>query len=68
MSHLYELTHEMEELMESEECDETALEKVFGDIQTKAQNICQFITILDSEAAMFQTEADRLAEESRKAD
>ncbi len=61
MSHLYELTQEMEELMDAEVCDETALERVFGDIQVKAQNICQFVRVLESEAAMYQAEVDRLA-------
>jgi len=61
MSRLYELTQEMEDLMDAEVCDETALERVFGNIQLKAQNICQFVRVLESEAAMYQAEVDRLA-------
>ena len=61
MSRLYELTQEIEELMDAEVCDEAALERVFGNIQLKAQNICQFVRVLESEAAMYQAEVDRLA-------
>lgn len=60
---LYELTEEMNNLMNSEEeVTETALQKVFGDIQVKAQSICQFITVLESDAEAFKAEEKRIAE------
>lgn len=65
MKHLYELTQEMEQLMDSEEVTEDALVAIFGDIQKKAANICQFITCLESDVEAFKAEEKRLADRRR---
>ena len=61
MKHLYELTKEMEDLMDSEDCTDLALQEVFGDIQVKAGNICQFIRVMQSNAEAFKAEETRLS-------
>jgi len=58
---LYELTTEMLELMDSEDCEETALAKVFGDIEAKAQSICQFTKTLEGDIAAFKAEEERIS-------
>ena len=58
---LYQLTAEMSELFNSDsEISEELMEKVFGDIQTKAENTCHFITQITGEIAMFKAEEERL--------
>lgn len=61
MKHLYELATEMEELLEAEEVSEGALQVVFGDIQKKSENICQFLAVLDAEVNTYKAEEERLA-------
>jgi len=61
MKHLYELTQEMEELIDAEDVENTMLEQVFGDIQLKAENIVHFIANLDADVATFKAEEQRIA-------
>lgn len=60
MSNLYELTREMEELMDAEDTDEQALARVFGDIQTKSESICRFMRVIESDITAFKAEEERL--------
>lgn len=59
---LYKLSDEMERLLEDETTDETALQRVFGDIQKSAQSLCQHMANLDGEIDMFKAEEARLAD------
>lgn len=59
---LYKLADEMERLLDDENADETALQRVFGDVQKSAQSLCQYMANLDGEIDMFKAEEARLAE------
>lgn len=62
MATLYELTAEMQRIMDSEDISDTDLQTAFGNIQEKAQNICQLVTMLEHDAEVFKAEETRLAE------
>jgi hypothetical protein len=59
---LYKLTEELEDMMQDETTDEQALERVFGDIQLKAENIVHFMANLDGSIDLFKAEEKRIAE------
>lgn len=61
MPALYKLTQEMEELLDDENADCTAIEKVFGDIQKKGESICQFMTTLSGDIELYKAEERRIA-------
>lgn len=61
MPALYKLTQEMEELLDDENADCTAIERVFGDIQKKGESICQFMTSLRGDIELYKAEEKRIA-------
>ena len=58
--HLYELTQEMNDLLEAEEVEESALARVFGDIQAKGENICKFLATVGADIEAFKAEEKRI--------
>ncbi len=65
MSSLYQLTHQMEELMDSDEVTDEQLQETFGAIQQKAENICKYLVVLQGQADTFDAEIKRLTERKR---
>lgn len=61
MATMYQLSLEMEDLLQREDADEAALEKAFGNIQEKATNICQFLANLSGDIDAHKAEEARIA-------
>ena len=62
---LYQLTSDFSQLMEAEAEDEIAMalvDMLAGEIETKAENICKLVKVLESTAASFKDEEKRIAE------
>lgn len=62
MTSLYQLTYEMESLLEKDEVTETELQETFGAIEKKAESVCQYLTVLSGQIDMFKVEEKRLSE------
>lgn len=66
---LYDLTSDFDKLMQADTDDEITaalIEFEAGEIERKAENICKFVTTLESTAAQFKAEEQRIAS-ARKA-
>lgn len=60
---LYKLTEDFTALMESDDDISNELANIIaGEIETKAENICKFLTVLESTAEQFKAEEKRISE------
>jgi len=62
MSSLYQLTHQMQELLDTDDVSDDQLTETFGAIEKKAENVCQYLTVLAGQVDVFKAEEKRLAE------
>lgn len=61
MGSLYQLTDELETLLQREDVTDEDLARAFGDVQAKAESICQFRACLMADIVAFKAEEDRIS-------
>lgn len=67
MASLYQLTTDFDALMDADDDISSALANIVaGEIEAKAENVCKFLTVLETTAEQFKAEEKRIAD-ARKA-